>query len=141
MNYLDWNSAYDTGIAAIDYDHHRLVEMLNAIHDLIARQADPRAISDVLANFHALAAAHFALEEKIMRDESCADLQERRDTHYRLLDRVREIMDGYEADSHEPAADLPTMLKDWLLEAMDVDVRLFSAINDAGLRRWGLSRT
>lgn len=141
MNYLDWNSAYDTGIASIDYDHRRLVEMLNRIHDLIVRGVNPRAISDALADFHVLAAAHFALEEKIMQDESCADLQERRDTHYRLLDRVREIMDGYEEDSYQPAERLPKILKEWLLEAMGIDVRLFAAINDAGLRRWGLSRT
>ncbi|HMN39129.1 MAG TPA: hemerythrin domain-containing protein [Hyphomicrobium sp.] len=141
MNYLDWNSAYDTGIASIDFDHRRLVGMLNAIHDLIVRGADPRAISDGLADFHVLAASHFALEEKIMHDEKYADLEERRETHYRLLDRVREIMDGYEEGSRQSAECLPEVLKEWLLEAMDVDVEMFAAINDASLRRWGLSRT
>ena len=140
MNYLDWNSAYDTGVASIDYEHRRLVEKLNEIHDLMVRGVDPRAISDALADFHALATAHFALEEKIMQDENCADLPERRDTHYRLLDQVREIMDGYEAGEFQPAERLPETLKGWLLEAMGIDVELFAAIDDAGLRRWGLSR-
>jgi hypothetical protein len=75
-----------------------------------------------------------------MQDENCADLPERRNTHDRLLDQVREIMDGCEAGAFQPAEPIPETLKEWLLEAMGIDVKLFAAINDAGLRRWGLSR-
>src|SRR3989304_4549814 len=97
MAYLDWNPSHDTGIAAIDYEHRQLVKMLNEIHDLIVKGVAPREISDALADFHTLATAHFALEEKIMRDANYPGFEERRHTHYRLLDQVREIMDAYEA--------------------------------------------
>ncbi len=58
-------SAHDTGIVGIDYEPRRLVKMLNEIHDLIVKDVKPHKISDTLANFHALATAHFVLEEKI----------------------------------------------------------------------------
>lgn len=141
MPYFNWNPDYDTGIAGIDYEHHRLVKMLNEIHDLIVQGVEPHKISDALADFHALATAHFALEEKIMQDENYLDLGGRRHTHYRLLDQVREIMDGYEAGAYQRGERLPATLKEWLLEAIDIDAKLFAEINDAGLRRWGLSRT
>ena len=44
------------------------------------------------------------------------------------------------AGAFQPAEPIPETLKEWLLEAMGIDVKLFAAINDAGLRRWGLSR-
>ena len=140
MAYLDWNPAYDTGVAAIDYEHRRLVALLNEIHGLILSGAEPQKIAGTLADFHARAAAHFALEEKIMRDRNFPGLRQRRDTHYRLLDQVREIMDSYDVGSYREGANLPDTLRKWLSEAMDIDVKLFAEIEEPNLRAWGLSR-
>lgn len=141
MKHLHWISGYETGIASIDHDHRRLMEMLNHICDLSLRGAEAAVVSDAMAEFHTLATAHFALEEKIMRDENHPDLHERRTTHYRLLDQVQEIMDGYEDQAYKPVERVPEMLREWLLEAMAIDVKLFAAINEANLRRWGLNRS
>ena len=140
MAYLDWNPAFDTGISGIDYEHHRLVDMLNEINELVLNKAEPHRVADTLASFHTLATAHFALEEKIMRDQKYGGLEGRRDIHYRLLDQVREMMDGYEQGTFRTGTSLPETLKQWLAEAMDIDVRLFAEISDAGLRESGLSR-
>lgn len=133
MNYLDWNSTFHTGIASIDYDHRRLIEMLNEIHDLIEQSAERCTISDELADFYAFAEGHFALEKKLMQDENLPDLQERRDIHHRLLDQVREIMDGYEDGIYQPAERLPETLKIWLVGAIGIDVKIFAAIGDTSL--------
>ncbi len=133
MNYLDWNSTFHTGIASIDYDHRRLIEMLNEIHDLIEQSAEQCTISDELADFYAFAEGHFALEKKLMQDENLPDLQERRDIHHRLLDQVREIMDGYEDGIYQPAERLPETLKLWLVGAIGIDVKIFAAIGDTSL--------
>jgi hemerythrin len=140
MPYLEWNPAYDTGIGGIDYEHHRLVDMLNEIHALMQKDTDPHQIAAILADLHALASAHFALEEKIMRDQNYPGFEGRRDTHYRLLDQVREIMDAYETGSYREGESLPATLKQWLMEAMGIDAKMFSEINDAKLRLLGLSR-
>ena len=60
--------------------------------------------------------------------------------HYRLLDEVRDIMDAYEDGSFDSGNSLPETLKQWLAKVMDVDVRLFADVSDAGLRKSGLSR-
>ena len=140
MAYINWSPAYDTGIPEIDYEHHRLVDLLNRIHELIAERAERREIADSLADFHTLAAAHFALEEKIMRDQKYRGFEERRAMHYRLLEQVREIMDSYETGSCRTGKGLPATLREWLSEAMDIDTKLFAEINEANLRRWGLNR-
>jgi hemerythrin len=140
MAYLDWNPAFDTGIPGIDYEHHRLVDMLNEINELVLSKAEPHKVADTLARFHTLATAHFALEEKIMRDQRYPGLAGRRDIHYQLLDQVREIMDGYETGAFRAGESLPDTLKRWLGQAMDIDVKLFAEISDASLRDSGLSR-
>jgi len=140
MAYLDWDPAFDTGVAGIDYEHRRLVGFLNDIHAAIDAGADPRGIAATLADFHALASAHFALEEKIMRDQEYPGLEGRRDTHDRLLDQVREIMDAYETGSYRVGESLPATLKTWLSEAMDIDAKMFAEIPAGRLGAWGLSR-
>lgn len=140
MAYFEWSSAYETGVAGIDYDHRRLVAMLNDIHGLITGGAEPGKIGDVLVDFQTLATAHFALEERIMEDESHAGIAERRRIHHRLLDQVCEIIDAYEADDPRPDQSLPATLRGWLMEAMSMDVQLFTDINDTGPRHWDLRR-
>jgi hemerythrin len=140
MAYLEWKSAFDTGIPGIDYEHHRLVDMLNEIHALIVDGGEKRKVAGILAEFHTLAAAHFALEERIMRDQGFKGLAARRDIHRRLLDQVREMMEAHEQGEFRGAMSLPETIRQWLAEAMDVDVKLFAAIDDAGLGRSGLRR-
>ena len=140
MAYLDWNPAFDTGIPGIDYEHHCLVDMLNEINELVLNKAEPDKVANTLARFHTLATAHFALEEQIMRDQKYGGLEGRRKIHYQLLDRVREMMDVYETGAFPAGESLPDTLKQWLAEAMDIDVKLFAEISDASLRDRGLSR-
>jgi hemerythrin len=107
--------------------------MLNDIHHLIEQCAEQCTICDELADFFALAEAHFALEKKIMQDENLPDQQERRNIHHGLLDQAREIMEGYENGLYKPAERLPETLKTWLLGAIDIDVKIFSAVNGTGV--------
>ena len=141
MAYLDWNPAFETGVPGIDYEHHRLVAMLNEINDAIVNEAGPHEIADTLGALHALATAHFALEEKIMREQKYAGLAGRQRIHYELLDEVRDIMDAYEDGSFRAGQSLPETLKQWLGKAMDIDVDLFGRMSEAGLRQSGLSRS
>lgn len=140
MAYITWDPAHETGIPGIDYEHRRLVELLNDIHDLIAARAEPLRIADRLADLYTLATAHFALEEKVMQEQKYPGLAARRDLHYRLLEQVREIMDAYETGSYRSGDMLPATLKHWLSDAMAGDAELFAGLGDIKLRHWGLRR-
>jgi hemerythrin len=140
MPYIEWDPRLETGVAGIDHEHRRLVQLLNDIHELIVANADPTRIADTLADFLTLATAHFALEEKIMRDQKYPAFAQRRETHHRLLDEVRDIMDAYDAGSYREGQSLPATLRLWLFQAMNIDVDLFAKLEPANLRKWGLAQ-
>ncbi|MBM3733064.1 MAG: hypothetical protein FJW24_06305 [Acidimicrobiia bacterium] len=140
MPYIDWDANLETGVAGIDREHRRLVQLLSDIHELIVAKADPIRIADTLADFHTLATAHFALEEKIMRDQKYPAFAQRRETHRRLLDEVRDIMDAYDAGSYREGQSLSATLRQWLFQLMSIDVDLFTRITPASLRKWGLTQ-
>ena len=140
MPYIEWDAHLETGVAGIDHEHRQLVRLLNDIHELIVADADPRRIADTLADFHTLATAHFALEEKIMRDQKYPGFAQRRETHHRLLDETRDIMDAYDEGSYRGSRSLPATLRQWLFQAMSIDVDLFGRLDPANLRKWGLTQ-
>ena len=49
MAYLDWNPAFETGIPGIDYDHRRLVGLLNDIDTMIRDEVEPQDVAAALA--------------------------------------------------------------------------------------------
>ena len=55
-----------------------------------------QAVSEVLGEIHARIAAHFALEEKIMREAHYDRFEAHKEDHEHLLDEIRDIMDAYE---------------------------------------------
>lgn len=140
MPYIEWDAQLETGVAGIDHEHRQLVQLLNEIHELIEAKADSIQIADTLADFHTLATAHFALEEKIMRDQKYPAFAQRRETHRRLLDEVRDIMDAYDAGSYHEGRSLPATLRQWLFQLMSIDVDLFTRITPEILRKWGLAQ-
>jgi hemerythrin len=134
MARLTLNSAQCTGVPRIDDEHRALVQMLNHLHDLIVKRAEPVDILDRLAELNALASAHFALEEKIMAELEWPRLRERCDLHARLLGQVRDIIDAYETGFYLSREGLPGSLGKWLSEAIDADVKMFAELGDPTLR-------
>lgn len=142
MAYLEWNPAFDTGIRSIDFEHRRLVDLLNEVDRQISAGAGAKAVTATLGEFHALASAHLALEESIMERTEQPRMHERALARRALLDGVRDIMDAFHTG--QTGAALPDQLKHWLGDLMSMDAKVFaglySTLNAETLRSWGLQR-
>jgi len=65
MPYLEWTKDLDTGIASIDAQHRKLVEMVNVLHDSAAAAECPsKALVEGLRQY---AGEHFHIEEGYMQ--------------------------------------------------------------------------
>jgi len=94
MALLEWKDEYRTGFRSIDYEHQTLILTINRIFkDSSGEQENLLA---ALAEIHALIEAHFALEEKIMRDQRYPAFIPHKQDHDRLLDEILDIMDAVE---------------------------------------------
>lgn len=105
MALLQWNNAFSVGVPAIDHEHREMIGLINELHaSLVNDKSDP-TIEEFLGEVHARIAAHFALEEKLMREHRYDEFDAHKADHERLLDDIREIMDAYDADPEldEPA--------------------------------------
>lgn len=116
---LEWKPEYSIGIAAVDHEHKELIEAVNGALKLMSPGVDQSkskidAVRTQLGAIHSMVAAHFALEEKEMRDLHYPDYARHKDDHETLLDTFVDILAEIEVRSLEDlAAELRPRLSNW----------------------------
>ncbi len=113
MALLKWKSEFSVGVPAVDHEHQELIELINELHDAIAEGDTSYAVPDFLGDIYTQIAAHFALEERIMRERGYDQYQDHKTDHERLLDEIRDIMDDYELHGTFDDATLAERLQAW----------------------------
>lgn len=98
MTLVEWNDSLRTGNPAVDYEHETLIGQINLLHEGLHTGESKETVADFLGELYARIAAHFALEEGVMRARRYDGYAEHKADHERLLDEIRDIMDLYEAD-------------------------------------------
>lgn len=96
MTLINWDEKYSVGVASVDHEHRELIELINATHENLLRAESPGAVLEFLGEIYGRIAAHFALEERLMRKKHYPQYAGHKADHERLLDDIREIMDDYE---------------------------------------------
>ena len=89
---IDWGAGMKLGVPEVDFEHEELIGVINSLGDMIHRGAALEAIQDLLGEIHAQIEAHFALEEKIMRERGFTGYEAHKEDHDRLLEEIHEIM-------------------------------------------------
>jgi hemerythrin len=113
MQLLQWKPSFSLGIPAVDLEHRKLIGMINDVYARIDDEHDAESVQIALADIHAGISAHFALEERVMREAAYPEYAAHKDNHEDLLDQIRDMMDSY-ADQPETGREmLRRSLSDW----------------------------
>jgi len=113
VKYLKWDEQYSVGVDSVDFEHQNLMDMINMIYAELDDKRDVSEIERTISDVHAEIAAHFALEERLMRNAGYEEYAAHKDDHENLLDQIRSMMDAIVVDP-EPALDmLSENLSDW----------------------------
>ena len=128
MALLQWKDKYSVGIDAVDYEHKELIDLINRLHDELMGRGDKPSINAFFGDLLRGISAHFALEERFMRERGYDLLTQHKAEHERLLGEIREIMDGFE-DRAVASAELGTRLDTWFSRHFEThDARLHKAL-------------
>jgi hemerythrin len=113
MALLEWKPEYCVGDAAIDHEHEHMINQINSLYNQLREFADTETIESVLGEIHANISAHFALEERLMREAGYAEYEDHKDDHEDLLDQIHDLMDSFYTDPSEGQKLLKSQLSDW----------------------------
>jgi hemerythrin len=96
MTLIEWKDQYSLGVPAVDQEHRELIDLINELYGSVTSSSMDATVADFLGELYTRIAAHFALEEKIMRDSKYDEYLDHKADHERLLDDIRDLMDDYE---------------------------------------------
>ena len=128
MTLIEWQDGFRTGILALDYEHREMINLLNRLYTDLAGDGSRANIVGFLGEVYARISAHFALEETVMRERRYDGFPVHKLDHERLLDEIRDLMDGYEDsgdDDETFRADFGGCLEAWFVDHFrEQDARL-----------------
>lgn len=113
MNLIEWKDEYSVGDASIDHEHQELIALINDIYARLRDPADAASVDDSLGEICSNIAAHFALEEHVMRKAQYPEYEAHKENHELLLDEIHELMDGFADDPQSGRELLQKELSDW----------------------------
>ena len=113
MTLLQWSERYRIGIEAVDHEHRELIDLINRLHAELATRHAKLAVPAFFGDLLQGISAHFALEEKFMRERNYDQLTAHKADHERLLDEIRDIMDEFEQSDTIDSAELAKRLDAW----------------------------
>lgn len=111
---IEWRKEFETGVPDVDHEHRELVNLINRLHEEMAAGAGKARVNDFLGEVFARIAAHFALEESIMRKHRYDEYAAHKAEHEALLDEIRDIMDSANNDTAYGEA-LSRTVRDWFV--------------------------
>lgn len=115
MAYIDWSPDYDLGIAEIDRQHRRLVEIVNRLHDAMVQRSPKSAMQGVVCDLATYTEFHFAYEERLMQSMDLPDWEAHRSEHRVLAHEIRSFETDLAVGRLSVSMDLMAVLQRWLL--------------------------
>lgn len=114
MALLDWNESFSVGIAAMDKQHHLLVNMLNELHEAMLQGKAQTITGDLLQKLVDFTGYHFIAEEKILKDAGFPTLEAHHKLHEDLCKEVNVFVERYRRGEQMINLHLMNFLRNWL---------------------------
>ncbi len=136
MAFMVWNDRLMTGIAAIDGDHKKLVDMINELYEAIRTGSSEDALCRVLDRLVEYTRFHFRREEAFFTQVHYPEEQQHKAEHARMVEWVEgihaQVKDG---TAIAPSLEVMNRLKDWLFDhILGSDQRYVACLRAAGVR-------
>ena len=113
MSLVTWKDEFSVGVAAVDLEHRELIELINGLDGDMQEYATQTTVVETLGEIYARISAHFALEEKIMRDAGYDGFAAHKQDHERLLDELLDVIDSVDDAGRYDRAGLSRDLDRW----------------------------
>jgi hemerythrin len=114
MALIDWTDDYATGIAAIDEQHRRLVDIVNKFEEAARKGRGSRIMSEILNDLVGYTAEHFAYEERLLAEAGYPGLKHHQSQHRQLLQKVERYQFDFQQAGRRVTHEAQELLKYWL---------------------------
>ena len=115
MSLIEWTDEYHTGVGVIDYQHRKLVDLINDLYEIGIKKEYTgdilNVIFDELTNYTEY---HFSTEEELMRQVSYTKYDDHLVMHSNFINALEKYKKRF-LNQEDVIEELCEFLKKWLL--------------------------
>jgi hemerythrin-like metal-binding domain len=113
--YFIWKDEYNSGIEEIDYQHKKLVMLINELSEAEKKKESPLVISGILERLVDNAITHFAAEKEMLNGIPSAQDQIHQKERYEFTEKVMEFRARQQNENQFINCRSIEYLKNWTL--------------------------
>ncbi|MFT0532939.1 bacteriohemerythrin [Castellaniella hirudinis] len=132
--FYPWTRELEVDIAVIDKDHQKLVSLINALHESMAKGHSKTAIGKILDELIFYTQDHFTREEQMMLDAGYTGYEQHKKIHDNLVKKVVEFRESYRAGHSMVSVELSNFLRNWLSTHIMKTDKDYAPVMKASLR-------
>jgi len=128
MKYIEWDETIELGIAEIDAQHQKLVEIVNKFFSAMTRAEGFQVLSEILAELAEYGVYHFHTEEKYFQEFNYKYAAEHKAQHQKFIEKVQAMQSALqggkikrEGSNKILSVELWEFLKEWLLNHIKIE--------------------
>ena len=126
---------YSVGIASIDNEHKKLVDLINMLWAEMMDRRGPQQLAATIDAVINYTAYHFKSEEKLMSQHHYPHYQAHCAEHNRLTAQVLAMRDDYRSGRSRNPNEMIDFLRQWILDhIMHTDKQYTEHLRAAGVR-------
>jgi hemerythrin len=116
MSCLRWSDDFLVGVADVDRQHRRLVEMVNELHSAMLEGRGKDVLGGTLVGLVDYTVTHFATEEAYFDRFGYPGAVEHKTQHQGFVEKVADFKQGFDEDRLMVTLDVMDFLSTWLVE-------------------------
>ncbi len=127
MALMEWSEEFSVGIASIDEQHRKLLNMLNALQFAIEQGKGEEVLHEIFEGLALYTRKHFSYEEQLLIEHGYKEAEEHKQEHEVLQMQVKTLQYRFESGEGVITAALIDFLQGWLKEHIQGSDRKFGA--------------
>ncbi|MGC1953648.1 MAG: bacteriohemerythrin [Gammaproteobacteria bacterium] len=115
MAFIVWDEQHSVRVRQIDDEHKGMITLLNGLNDAMKQRKGREEIARILSKLIVYTKAHFAAEERLMRDHDYAGYPRHKAEHERLLHEISVLEERFSEGDLLLSFGIMLYLKGWAL--------------------------
>ncbi|MEJ5347836.1 MAG: bacteriohemerythrin [Desulfosoma sp.] len=111
---MEWSSEYSVGDFDLDQQHQKLFKLVNRLNEAMQLGQGQSMLEKVLAELVDYTGKHFEAEEKAMERAGYPDLDQHREIHRKLVQKVTQMVERFQNGETRLTLELLNFLEKWL---------------------------
>lgn len=116
MTLIKWRASFETGVAEMDEQHKKIIELINEIYPSIRKENCREKLQKILGEMDQYALEHFEAEEGLLAQQNYPELDEHRESHKEYMVSLQQLkvqLEGEGGNDKDVATAIYSYLRQW----------------------------